>query len=319
MAETEKDSELSQTSKQLIELEVRRVLGSIDAEREKALITTLKDQRDFLIGNTRWVVGGFFGVILIAAAAMTFVVGSRVDQEVIRSFVAPEASRLAKAQVEIIVEKEITTAQANTKETINIHANNARNNAIKTISGAVENQVNALLNDGLKEKIDKAAAEYQNLTTDELIARILPNGAVVAFDRDREIGKTCPKGWKLFSPAGGRFIVGAGQHENGLTKYPSFAEDNTQAIGGSEKAFINIDEMPAHNHPITSSPHGTDIHDGFGGSPNHHGLRPEYDPSVQPTKIWAPTQHPDFMGKIGGNQPHNNMPPYIALYFCKKD
>jgi microcystin-dependent protein len=25
------------------------------------------------------------------------------------------------------------------------------------------------------------------------------------------------------------------------------------------------------------------------------------------------------MATDGGNQPHNNMPPYIALYFCKKD
>ena len=77
--------------------------------------------------------------------------------------------------------------------------------------------------------------------------------------------------------------------------------------------------MPRHGQIVTSSPPTLNIRNGFGGSSADYGLRPNYDPNVQPVEGWSLPQHPDFVSKTGGNQPHNNMPPYIALYFCKKD
>lgn len=125
-------------------------------------------------------------------------------------------------------------------------------------------------------------------------------GAIVAFDRNRNTEAVCPKGWSFFHPAGGRVVVGAGQHENDLTEYPSYVEDNTQAVGGEERVALIENQMPRHRHPLVTSP-GQGLSNG----------RISYLITNGSGK--TASQY------VGGGLPHNNMPPYIALYFCKKD
>ena len=93
----------------------------------------------------------------------------------------------------------------------------------------------------------------------------------------------------------------------------------TYITGGEASVQLSWDEMPKHRHTITSSPPSKDIHDGFGGSSEHRGLSEVYDPSILPQPGWSRTQHGEFMSEAGGDQPHNNMPPFIALYYCKKE
>lgn len=145
------------------------------------------------------------------------------------------------------------------------------------------------------------------------------SGAVVAFDRSEKTA-SCPRGWSLFDPAGGRVIVGAGEHSNqGLSNYPAYADNPNTAIGGQETVALTKDQMPSHRHTITSSPPSKNIHDGFGGSAENYGLHPTYDPSIAGGSGWSVTQHENFMSPEGKGQPHSNMPPYISLYYCKKD
>ena len=167
--------------------------------------------------------------------------------------------------------------------------------------------------------------------TDETVnTQEIPIGAVVAFDLPpTATEKQCPDGWTLFQPAGGRFVIGAGEHRNQdqngelLSVYRgnpnSTREDlerhgNTlKTIGGAETHTLTEAEAPPHIHQS-----GRYDNSGNYVSPNSPAdgtkgtaLRMEHD--------WNGSGNAQFSTDAkGGGQPHNNMPPYIALYFCKK-
>lgn len=136
--------------------------------------------------------------------------------------------------------------------------------------------------------------------------------SVVAMYRSERGGGACPPGWELFREAGGRFIVGAGQHENDdeigkpLSRHPSFSDSPLRAVGGEEAHSLAIEEMPNHAHDFTYKPvreHGSSdfaVKSNNGDRAGISSARGTTDPA-------------------GAGAPHNNMPPYIALYFCKKE
>ena len=157
--------------------------------------------------------------------------------------------------------------------------------------------------------------------------------AVIAFEGGGP-NNDCPLGWGPYAPAGGRTIVGAGEHQNldqngkALPKYsgrPDLREEDVRdprkndlfpkTAGGEEKHTLMLEEMPNHGHPFTGTPvsrggnsAGSDRVLAIGSEDRNYG---SYTPS-------------GVVGKAGGTntgktQPHDDMPPYIALYFCKKD
>ncbi len=96
-------------------------------------------------------------------------------------------------------------------------------------------------------------------------------------------------------------IVGAGRHSNGHTEYPAFKDKPKEATGGAEEVTLTEAQMPAHNHGgALMIPDGTLY--GMNNDNRFHNSGA------------GVTLHAS-----GGNRPHENMPPYIALYFCKKD
>lgn len=78
---------MTQEEKSAIELEVRRLLEKIESERHDATLDTLAKHRDFLMSNTRWVVRGFFGLLILFSGALIWITGDQVDDQVIRYFV----------------------------------------------------------------------------------------------------------------------------------------------------------------------------------------------------------------------------------------
>lgn len=154
-------------------------------------------------------------------------------------------------------------------------------------------------------------------TTAELAdvrAELSTRGVVVAFDRDDLDQDTCPKGWKPFEQARGRVIVGAGDPskapaEFGLDENGNHLTDRSlRQHGGTETHQLSINEMPTHEHPVR------DMEWGYSINGNDHPARIDVDDGPP----WG-----GHTGRLnteprGENQPHNNMPPYIALYFCKK-
>ena len=115
-----------------------------------------------------------------------------------------------------------------------------------------------------------------------LQAGSVPTGMVAPFDTG-----SCPVGWSVYSAGVGRMIVGAGGGR-GLG-----------AMGGAETHTLTVAEMPSHSHETPRS----------ANSVNDNHLRGEGD-----NQRAGPRTSP-----AGGGQPHNNMPPYVALTFCRKD
>ncbi|MEM8579596.1 MAG: hypothetical protein AAGF50_00175 [Pseudomonadota bacterium] len=163
----------------------------------------------------------------------------------------------------------------------------------------------------------------------------LPLGTVVASIDEC----ASESGWVPYYPAAGRFIVGAGQHsESGLdndrnhdrlgatlTVYdgPDGLQDQTlrrhegansggkNRIGGAETHRLTVEEMPAHSHSFT----GTET--SLGGRRSERKLD---TPAVGDVRDLKASYLPKgVVGLSGGDAAHNNMPPYIALYLCKKE
>lgn len=172
--------------------------------------------------------------------------------------------------------------------------------------------------------IDENNVQNGNLTTAgvrALVAEALfpyqafkdMKGVVIAFDRSEDrgggvAGGACPVGWSLFRDAGGRVIIGAGAHENNdrngrrLNAYRAFSDDPDDATGGAETHTLTVEEMPKHSHEMK----GLYTREAQGKSTN----RVNYSNSQ--SAGWRTSEE-------GSGRAHNNMPPYIALYFCKKE
>ena len=130
---------------------------------------------------------------------------------------------------------------------------------------------------------------------------------MLAFNTDKNA--PCPRGWKLFDEASGRFIVGAG-FGDGLTPR------NVKDKGGEEMHKLEFAEMPSHGHRISTN-NESNIHDGLGGSSEPHGILSTF--ADIPDKPGWPAVLPKMLENTGGDQPHNTMPPFVALYYCIKE
>jgi hypothetical protein len=145
------------------------------------------------------------------------------------------------------------------------------------------------------------------------LASSLPIGAVVAFDRPGG----CPEDWNLFKPGISGVIVGAVElHSDQVPNEDQFgrrlSSRRYQSDGGTEKHKLMVEEMPAHSHLPNHAGHNAWLH----GNNADHKIANEYKEKGSV---------PGWFGRVGhylpagSGLPHNNMPPYIALYFCKKD
>ena len=138
----------------------------------------------------------------------------------------------------------------------------------------------------------------------------LPKNAVVAFDNSAG----CPGGWEPFLAAQSRAIIGAtfgtgSEPGLGNNEYGSaLIERKYRDHGGAEAVILRLSQIPTHNHGLLltmAAGPGADLH--------------HYDNPSARDLIASSSIRPDAPNVAEGqNQPHNNMPPYIALYFCQK-
>ena len=125
---------------------------------------------------------------------------------------------------------------------------------------------------------------------------VVPQGIVAAFNRTQR--DPCPDGWVLYQDALGRFIVGAGQGSDQTSHIVG-------ATGGAEEVQLNESHMPRgvflrdDEAPISQF---ANYIRGAQGIPMATG-----------SAGWYAGDNP---GPIARSQSLNNMPPYIALYFC---
>ncbi len=143
------------------------------------------------------------------------------------------------------------------------------------------------------------------------------------------MGDSLPEGWKVCNGVGkyirngdevdipdlsGRFILGAGQTKKAdgtaQRKFPTTGwqtradvstEFNLDDVGGWEQHKLTEDELPGHIHKYTDkylsgSSGGVASYDRWGPNYRYKEVDRETDPK-------------------GGDQPHNNMPPYYVLVY----
>lgn len=124
-------------------------------------------------------------------------------------------------------------------------------------------------------------------------AGTVPRGGVMAFSRS----DGCPSGWSEFEESQGRFIIGV---DRSKFRLPFEGGKPVYQTGGSPTHTLTEDEMPRHRHPVRYGP-GAELGQG---------------PILY---LLAKGGLESATAYVGGASPHNNMPPFIALYYCKKE
>ena len=140
-----------------------------------------------------------------------------------------------------------------------------------------------------------------------------------------------PAGWHICDGTQGtpdlrdKFVVGAGN------KYAK------GATGGEESHILTSNELAAHQHPGSETnmagahhhgaPYGENPGGNAGAMPfglydssyTHWGSNDsDWDNPLLNTSTDGSHKHTITIGTAGGNQPHNNMPPYVALFYIMK-
>lgn len=136
-----------------------------------------------------------------------------------------------------------------------------------------------------------------------------PQRMVVAFDGQ------CPDGWVEYPGASGRVVLGVND------------QHLFRQTDGEESHTLSVEELPnytlrgtatenSHSHSVSVQ---FSVIDGENGSENPRAGRDNgrYRTSSPKVDVGASEHEHDVVVQSGGaNRPHNNMPPYIALYYC---
>lgn len=129
-------------------------------------------------------------------------------------------------------------------------------------------------------------------TLAEIILDIYPAGSIYL-----SVNSTSPASlfggiWEQLKD---RFLLGAGgSYSNGAT-------------GGEKNHTLTTDEMPSHRHDYRINIQHGDGEEVSWGESLTSGLQ-----------VGGRRRYADFTDYNGSNQPHNNMPPYLAVYMWKR-
>lgn len=146
----------------------------------------------------------------------------------------------------------------------------------------------------------------------------VPAGTVVA---STVTCQTMGTGWVAFTEGKGRFLVGAGtEAHSGFATWdmerPGGGVEPTELRayglldkGGEELHVLSTAQLPAHHHDFV----GTVSAIGGWAPP---AVRSKL--GVGDGADWGSYTPAGAITNTGGDEAHNNIPPYIALNFCKK-
>lgn len=133
-----------------------------------------------------------------------------------------------------------------------------------------------------------------NTTIDNTINSIYPIGSVYISLTETNPGTYLKGTWEQF--AQGRTLMGVGEGNDGTTSMTFEAN----ATGGEYNHKLTTDEMPKHHHYISgySSNFGTQYYYNLVGGGNNFGSK--------------------NTSESGGDVAHNNVQPYVTVYFWKR-
>jgi microcystin-dependent protein len=94
---------------------------------------------------------------------------------------------------------------------------------------------------------------------------------------------------------------------------PGLSLHDLGETGGSDSVTLLQSEMPAHSHGVLAQ----DVPLGTVSTPAGNTLsRPASGNLYASTSTSVVAMAPQAIAPVGGNQPHNNMMPYLTLNFC---
>lgn len=94
---------------------------------------------------------------------------------------------------------------------------------------------------------------------------------------------------------------------------PGLSLHDLGETGGSETVSLLESEIPSHAHTYMAQASPADSPTPQNGSNARvSGATPYVGPSGAPLVMMAP----EALAPAGGDQPHNNMQPYLTFYFC---
>ena len=123
----------------------------------------------------------------------------------------------------------------------------------------------------------------------------VPRGAVVAFEKE------CPGGWEHYHAASGRFLLGVGEDDDTGEVYQLHDD------GGASKHTLSVHEMPKHTHDddgkLLLVKKSRNVTSAYVDNKGYDEIN---------------IRHGFTMPDQGEDMPHENMPPYYVVNFCKK-
>ncbi|MBX9947000.1 MAG: hypothetical protein K2Y40_23205 [Reyranella sp.] len=138
----------------------------------------------------------------------------------------------------------------------------------------------------------------------------VPDGAVVAFHRADLNEDTCPGGWAPFKEGRGRFVIGVGQPiqgfevDEGKDLLPSHVFNSAK---GFQNSKLTMRELPPHDH-------ATWVY----AESYHVSARGRVGEDQGLWGVYAASDNRTRSSKEGLGESFSNLPPFIALYLCKK-
>ena len=159
-------------------------------------------------------------------------------------------------------------------------------------------QINGVTLTGNKTTVDLGIS-YDDLTDTPSIPTmsaifnaVYPVGTIYTSVSNANPGLVFGGTWVAFGQ--GKTLVGVDSNDSDFNA--------SEKTGGEKTHTLTIDEMPRHNHDILKPRWSTNTGANAVYGSNGSGSGSEYDER----------------GYQGGDQPHNNMPPYITVYFWKR-
>ena len=125
-----------------------------------------------------------------------------------------------------------------------------------------------------------------------------PVGSIYLSTNDTNPSKWFGGEWELI--AQGMTLVGVNPNDNDFS--------TPKKTGGEKTHKLTEAEMPSHNHDIIKNvPYGIPYNNTSGVHATNSGAT-----------MYGESYSPFSIGYRGGNQPHNNMPPYFTCYIWNR-
>lgn len=145
---------------------------------------------------------------------------------------------------------------------------------------------------------NKDLTELINTTIDNTIDAMHPVGSVYVTIINTNPSTFLKGTWEQFGQ--GRTLVGEGTGDDG-TDSQTFTANST---GGEYKHKLTVEEMPSHTHKLK-----------FRGG---QGAQPNYPFGDNRPMLQGSNAYGQNVDETGGDVPHNNIQPYVTVYFWKR-